>query len=239
MQPHAAEIEYPESDGKPMSDNTLQAFWIILLYTNLNALYPDFVAADLLWYPVRGSKKALAPDVMVAIGRPKGHRRTYKPWEEAEIQPQVVFEIRSPSNSNAEMALKRLDYEKYGVEEYYHYDPDRNFLEVYVRREGRLALMPVVGSFDSPLLGIRFLLRPTGLEVRDASGQPFRLLEEERAQRALAERQAAAAAQQAEEAVQAAAEAERAAEGERALREAAESRAERLAARLRALGLEE
>lgn len=239
MQPHAADIEYPESDGKPMSDNTLQAFWIILLYTNLNALYPDFVAADLLWYPVKGSKKALAPDVMVAIGRPKGHRRTYKPWEEADIQPQVVFEIRSPSNTNTEMAQKRSDYEEFGVEEYYHYDPDRNVLEVFVRREGRLRQLPVVGSFDSPLLGIRFLLRPMGLEVLDATGQPFRLLEEERAERERAERQAEASAIHAEEA-------ERMAAAERSLRAAAEERAaverdraERLAARLRALGLEE
>ena len=37
MQPQSAEIEYPESDGKPMSDNTLQAFWMILLYDNLDA----------------------------------------------------------------------------------------------------------------------------------------------------------------------------------------------------------
>ena len=204
-----SDLSYPESDGEPMSDNTLQAFWIIFLYNNLNALLPDFVAANLLWYPVRGSRKALAPDVMVALGRPKGHRGSYKVWEEAGVHPQVAFEIRSPSNDDAEMAAKLADYDRYGVEEYYHYDPHRDLLEVFIRQDGALRLMPVVGSFDSPLLGIRFLLRVGGLGLLTPDGQPFRSFEEEQ-QRA---RRAEADARQARE------------------------RAERLAERLRALGL--
>lgn len=253
MQPQPAEIEYPESDGKPMSDNTLQASWILLLYANLNALFPDFVAANLLWYPIQGSLKSLAPDVLVAIGRPKGYRGSYQSWKEAGLQPQIVFEIRSPSNSDKEMVQKRADYDSFGVEEYYHYDPHRNFLEVFIRQNGTLQKLPVVGSFDSPRLGIRFLLRPSGLQILDATGQPFRHLEEERAQREAAEGQAEAAERQAEAAErQASVErqraeqertqreaAERQAEVERAQRVAAETRAERLAARLRALGLEE
>ena len=51
-------VEYPDSDGKPMSDNTKQARWIVLFYTNLKGMFADrddvFVAADLLWYPVEG-----------------------------------------------------------------------------------------------------------------------------------------------------------------------------------------
>jgi hypothetical protein len=36
-----------------------------------------FVAMDLLWYPVKGKPKIrLAPDVLVALGRPKGPRRS-------------------------------------------------------------------------------------------------------------------------------------------------------------------
>ena len=61
---------------------------------------------------------------------------------------------------------------------------------MYVRQGGRLALLPVVGSFDSPLLGIRFLLRREGMVVLDATGQPFRMLNEERAHRERAEAQA-------------------------------------------------
>jgi hypothetical protein len=54
---------------------------------NLAALFADrpdvFVAGDLLWYPVEGRPDICrAPDVMVAIGRPKGsfyHPRTVDP----------------------------------------------------------------------------------------------------------------------------------------------------------------
>jgi Uma2 family endonuclease len=57
-----------------------------------------FVAGDLLWYPVEGDNKLRqAPDVMVVFGRPKGDRGSYKPWEEDNIPPQVVFEILLPA----------------------------------------------------------------------------------------------------------------------------------------------
>ena len=207
MQPQPAELFYPESDGKPMSDNTLQAYWIIHLFTNLDDLLPDFVAADLMWYPVQGNNRLfLAPDVMVALGRPKGHRGSYQVWREADIQPQVAFEIRSPSNSDAEMARKLADYDRYGVQEYYNYDPDpaHNLLEVFIRRDGALRPVPVVGSFDSPLLGIRFLLRTPTLQLLHPDGSPFTSRNEERIRA-----------------------------------NAAQERAERLAARLRALGFSE
>jgi len=41
-------IEYPDSDGNPMFDNTLQFQWIVTIKENLDALLPDFVAGDLL-----------------------------------------------------------------------------------------------------------------------------------------------------------------------------------------------
>ncbi len=43
-------IIYPDSDGKPMAENTKQARWIVILYGNLCALFRTrtdvFVAAD-------------------------------------------------------------------------------------------------------------------------------------------------------------------------------------------------
>jgi Uma2 family endonuclease len=80
-------IIYPESDGQPMADNTLQFRWITVVQGNLAALFADrpdvFVAGDLLWYPVEGRPDIRrAPDVMVAIGRPKGDRGAYLQWEE-------------------------------------------------------------------------------------------------------------------------------------------------------------
>ncbi len=51
-------IEYPDSDGQPMADNTVQFRWIQTLQGGLDVLFRDdpnvFVAGDLLWYPVEG-----------------------------------------------------------------------------------------------------------------------------------------------------------------------------------------
>jgi hypothetical protein len=75
--------EYPEDDGKPMSDNTKQLRWIVVLFGNLCALFREmadvFVAGNHLWYPEKGHpENGYAPDVMVVFGRPKGDRSSYK-----------------------------------------------------------------------------------------------------------------------------------------------------------------
>ncbi len=70
---------------------------------------------------------------MVAIGRPKGERGSYRQWEEGGIAPQVVFEILSPGNRFAELLRKLRFYQRYGVEEYYVYDPDRGLLDGWLR----------------------------------------------------------------------------------------------------------
>jgi Uma2 family endonuclease len=123
-------IVYPDSDGKPMADNTKQFDWIVKIKENLERIYrndPDvFIAGDLLWYPVEGNNKIrIAPDAMVVFGRPKGHRGSYRSWEENHISPQGVFEILSPGNKRTEMERKFLFYQEYRVEEYCIYDPDR------------------------------------------------------------------------------------------------------------------
>ncbi|NEP36750.1 MAG: Uma2 family endonuclease, partial [Moorea sp. SIO3B2] len=80
LTPSTDDILYPESDGKPLADNTLQFELITTIKYGLEALFKDdpnvFVAGDLLWYPELGKPKInQAPDVMVVVGRPKGHRR--------------------------------------------------------------------------------------------------------------------------------------------------------------------
>src|SRR5947209_18197066 len=122
-------IIYPESDGNPVAENTVQFRWIMTIEGGLDALFRDdptvFVTGDLLWYPVEGNNAIrVAPDAMVAFGRPKGDRGSYLQWREENIPPQVVFEILSPGNRLKRMAQKFKFYERYGVEEYYVYDPD-------------------------------------------------------------------------------------------------------------------
>src|SRR5438874_1420885 len=140
----AAPIVYPESDGQPMADNTRQFRCIVMIQGGLDDLFRDrhdvFVAGDNLWYPVEGHPEIrTAPDVYVAFGRPKGDRGSYKQWEENNIPPQVVFEILSPGNRAGEMIRKYKFYNRYGVEEYYVYDPDSGELTGWQRQGGELA----------------------------------------------------------------------------------------------------
>ena len=171
-------IHYPDSDGKPMADNTKQFRWIVVIEQNLEWLYADdpqvFVAGDLLWYPVEGRPDIrVAPDALVVFGRPKGDRGSYQQWKEDHIAPQVVFEILSPGNTKIEMEKKLLFYDRYDVQEYYIYDPDHPDLEGWLRGEsGSLENIPTMPGWVSPLLGIRFEL-PEELQLYFPDGTPF------------------------------------------------------------------
>lgn len=151
------QIVYPESDGKPMADNTKQFRWIVTLEGGFEALFRDredvFVAGDLCWYPVEGRPDIrMAPDVMIVFGRPKGDRGSYKQWEEEGIAPQVVFEVLSPGNSLLEMAKKLEFYDRYGVEEYYLYDPDSGDFTGWIRGEdGRLHVIDPIEGWTSQI----------------------------------------------------------------------------------------
>lgn len=169
---------YPESDGKPMAENTLQFEWIALIKLNLEACFahqPDvFIAADLFWYPVEGDGSIrVAPDVMVALGRPKGHRGSYIQFLEDHISPQVIFEILSPGNTKAEMARKLQFYTRYGAQEYYVYDPDHNRLEIYTRHDNNLVPQLYRDNWVSPLLQVKFEWTTETLLLFKPNGDPF------------------------------------------------------------------
>ncbi len=254
---------YPESDGKPMAENTEQYRWIVILKENLEILFATmadvFIAADLLWYPVEASKpipedftlRSQAPDVMVIFGRPKGRRGSYKQWQEAQTPPQVVFEILSPSNITRkgvkEMGVKFEFYQKYGVEEYYIYDPETYELQGWLRQGAKLAPIINLQGWVSPRLGIRFTgLGGQELEVYYPDGRRFissvelaTLAEDER-QRAEVERQRAEIERQRAEVERQRAEIEREqrelaqqqAENERQQKELAQQRADQSMAQI-------
>jgi Uma2 family endonuclease len=197
------EVIYPDSDGRLMADNTKQFRWIVTIKENLEWLFANdpnvFVAGDLLWYPVEGNNKTrVAPDVLVVFGRPKGDRGSYKQWEEESIAPQVVFEILSPGNTRSEMNRKLLFYDRFGVEEYYLYDPERNDLSGWLRTEGFLDIIDLLNGWISPRLNIRFELSATELQIFRPDNTVF-LTYTENAQRAeQAEQRAEQAEQKAE-----------------------------------------
>jgi Uma2 family endonuclease len=173
------QIVYPESDGKPMADNTKQFRWIVTLEGGFEALFRDredvFVAGDLFWYSVEGRPDIrMAPDVMIVFGRPKGDRPSYKQWEEENIAPQVVFGVLSPSNSLLEMAKKLEFYDRYGVEEYYLYDPETGDFTGWIRGEdGRLRVIDEIQGWVSPRLGVRFEIEDGELRVIRPDRQRF------------------------------------------------------------------
>ncbi|MEN9230904.1 MAG: Uma2 family endonuclease [Thermostichus sp. DG02_5_bins_236] len=224
---------YPESDGQPMADNTKQFRWIVRVKEGIEYWMrhrPDvFVAGDLLWYPVKGDPSIrMAPDVMVVFGRPKGDRGSYLQWREEGIPPQVVFEILSPGNR---FSQKLRFYERYGVEEYYIYDPDRGTLEGFIRQGENLVEIQTMQGWRSPYLGIFFDLVDGELQLTYPDGQPFIDFSE-------ALEQAAQARQQAEQERQRAVQAQQEAEQERQRTAQERERANRLAERLRQMGLD-
>jgi Uma2 family endonuclease len=244
------DIVYPESDGKPMADNTLQFRWIVKIHGGLDTLFrhdPNvFVAGDLLWYPVEGNNKlCAAPDVMVAFGRPKGDRRSYRQWDEDGIAPQVVFEILSPTNRPADIVHKFRFYDRYGVEEYYLFDPDTQRLEGWLRQGDELEEIEHIDGWTSPRLGVRFDLSEEEMQIRRPDGRPLvtyveMATEAELAyQRADQEQQRADQEQQrADQEQQRADQEQQRAEQEHRRAEQERQRAERLIAQLRAAGVD-
>jgi Uma2 family endonuclease len=213
---------YPDSDGQPMADNTLQFEWISTLKWGLDDLFherPDvFVAGDHLIYPVVDHEEICqAPDVYVAFGRHKGHRGSYRVWDEGGIFPQVVFEVWSPSNRQQQMEAKFRFYQRHGAEEYYIIYPERpSYVEGWSRGT---ELVPVddITTWASPRLGIRFELFRGNLNIVRPDHTRFltyvEISEQLRAERARANQVTAE-------------------------RDAERERAERLAAKLRELGLD-
>lgn len=214
-------IKYPESDGQPMADNTLQYRWIVTIQGGIDAMFKDnpdvFVAGDLLWYPVEGNNKIrVAPDILVAFNRPKGDRGSYLQWKENNIAPQVVFEILSPGNTLKEMAKKLQFYNQYGVEEYYLYDPDKNDFSGWIKINKNLEVIENIDNWISPRLKIKFIVGESELEIYQPDGRKFVSFVELETQRQLAEQKANLAEQKAN---------------------LAEQKAQRLADKLKELGI--
>jgi Uma2 family endonuclease len=224
-------IEYPDDDGLPMSDNSLQSYWIVTIHSNLDAIFAE--------YPVEGRPSIrFGPDVFVVFGRPKKYRGSYMQWTEDDTPITVVFEILSPGNRDEPMDAKKKFYERYGVEEYYVYDPHSHGLDGFLREDERFVAVANMNGWTSPLLGIRFDLSGADLVIFDPTGVPFRPAQaairgERQAQRELqaSKRREKAAKRRADEEKQRAEE-----ELQRA--EAEKLRADRLAEKLRQLGID-
>lgn len=240
----AIEQQYPSCDGQPMAENTEHFDWIAKFKANLELLFAQdpqvFVAGDLLWYPVEGDpKQRQAPDTMVVFGRPKGPRSSYLQWREAGIAPQVVVEILSPGNRFGEMLKKFQFYDRFGVEEYYLYDYGRNELTVWVRspETSQLAEVEFGQTWTSPRTAVQFHLSADRLALIRPDGRPFLSFVELDQERQAAVDLASQERQRAEQERQRTEQERQRAEQERQRAEQERQRADRLAALLRAQGI--
>ena len=174
-------IYYPESDGKPMAESELHLEEMVYVWQSLKRRFkaePDvFVGANLFLYYRKGDPRAVvAPDSFVVKGVPKrlpGNRRrkTYLLWEEGKV-PCFVLETTSASTRREERD-KREIYEQLGVDEYFQFDPEGEYLEP------RLQGLHLVGGhyYPVPPQPDGSLLSETTGALFHADGYRLRLLD--------------------------------------------------------------
>ena len=234
-------VEYPGEDGEPMSENEWQARTMEDTFHALKGRFksdPDIhVAKDLLvYYDESNPNRALAPDVFVTRGVAPGLRSSYRIWEERR-PPAFVLEVASRSTAKKDATKKKDLYERWGVREYWLFDPRGGLheprLQGFVLVEGKYRDLPARElasgglAVSSWLLGLELRLEEGQLRLWDVEAEQYLATpDEDREGREVAEERAEAAEEQAEVAVERAAAAEDQAAAEATARRAAEDRAE-------------
>ena len=238
----AKPVEYPESDGKPMSETPIHWHATVdfaqPLLDRYAARRDAYVGSDMLMYYEEGNpRKAVSPDVFVAFGPSREpQRRTWLVWEEGKAAD-FVLEVTSNNTRRRDEGFKADLYARLGVTEYWQFDPTGDYLlpTLKGRRLGpggayeAIALERRDGGLSgwSAVLGLE--LRPRGETLRlfdpmlgrhlPTHGEQGQIIDATRAQLGRAEAQLEMAEAQlgASEAARSAAEA-RVAELERQLR---------------------
>lgn len=170
------------------------------VYSVIDEMYATrddiFVGANNFVYWEKGNKdRKQSPDVYVCYGARSIDRLSYKTWEEGDIAPQVVFEFTSDSSRFTDQGTKKAVYEAMGVEEYYLFDPLREYLP-----KGLLAFFNKRGCFQ-PVTGKRIHSPRLNLDLR-AEGPLLRLFEPGSSQRLLTYREICQDRAKAEKALQ-------------------------------------
>ncbi len=227
-------IIYPEPDGAPMAESDPARKYLSYGADVLELYFedrPDVYVSGNLWlsYEKGVPDAVVAPDVFVIFGVEKRDRTSYKVWEENGKTPDWVLEITSASTRHRDERDKPETYAQMGVSEYFQYDPTGDYLNPALKGRrlvggGYKNAIPTeleegILSFSSQVLGLELRLFPDGRLrfFNPQTGEYLRnLTESERARQR--ERQRAD---------QAESEADR-----------QRQRANRLAARLRELGID-
>jgi Uma2 family endonuclease len=137
VKPLTRAVEYPESDGKPMTETDAHREQMTDLIAALKAYFRNdprvYVGGNLMMYYDEGDpKESIAPDIFVVRGVSKRNRRVYKVWEEGRA-PDVVIELTSRSTRDQDLGSKRWVYAELGVREYFIFDPLGEYLQPPLR----------------------------------------------------------------------------------------------------------
>ena len=212
-----AEIDYPDSDGKPLAESDFQFDPLTYARNALRYYYRDrsdvYVAGNMLIYYEEGNVKArVAPDVFVVFGAPAHDRSSYLLWREPK-GPDWVLEVTSRSTRREDQGRKRELYRELGVTEYWQYDPTGDYLAPRLQGSELVSgQYKGLAGRDEPASGLTMWSRILGLELRlessglrfydPATGEYLRNLTEAEDERRR-EKQARQAAERAAEAAQA------------------------------------
>jgi Uma2 family endonuclease len=188
-------IHYPESDGKPMAETPIHADNLAGLIQMLKEHYEGddsvYISGNMFLYFVEGDpKKAISPDVFVALGVGNRYRPIYRTWLEGGKGPDLVVEMTSPKTKKEDAGKKLLIYQDIlQVREYFRFDPLDEYLKPPLQGlrlvEGRyVPIEPVDGRIPSEVTGLHFFKDGTDLKVMDpTTGETFLTLEERRRER--------------------------------------------------------
>jgi Uma2 family endonuclease len=126
-------IEYPETDGQPMTESDATRNYLIYCVEALRLFFQSrpqvYVSGNLFIYYQEGQlEKSVSPDVFVVFGVSKRQRRTYKVWQERDKLPSFVLEVTSKTTKKHDEEVKPQLYASLGVEEYFQYDPTGDYL---------------------------------------------------------------------------------------------------------------
>lgn len=175
--------DYPCGDGRRVPDDPRRAHVLEALHMGFRAWFrchTDVVLADaLMWYPVEGRGDVrTAPDLLFAFGRPIARRYSYLQWLEGGEPPQVVLDVWATSATADERQAKFDFYQRHGVDECVGYDPHAGRLDVWVRDGHRLRRVDAADGWTSRWLRASFSLLGADLRVVREDGDPLRTYDE-------------------------------------------------------------
>ena len=176
-------IFYPSSDGQPMAETEVHRDAMIYLIESLKDHFRKagdmYIGGNMFVYFVEGDPRiCAAPDFFAVRDTSPDNRERYKVWLE-DRPPEIVIELTSWTTRLEDLGKKRRLYEKYGILEYFIFDPRFNVelphlpppspfakkkrprLEGFVRKDGRFVAADVHVRDGRPYVMSRVL----GLEL--------------------------------------------------------------------------